>query len=134
MVPINMISTSTFYDPWILPHPNQIESYGTAMPLTPIETCYDTIQLAEPSIDYDLSRLSNAELDRFSLPNWETISSLSHDYLKEILPSYESIMEVMALTKQTWEDLHHRSSFLLDQERVGKQIQVLASIHIVDTP
>lgn len=40
----------------------------------------------------------------------------------------------MALTEQPWEDLHHRSSFLPNQERVEKQIQVLTSTHIVDTP
>ena len=40
----------------------------------------------------------------------------------------------MALTKHPWEDIHHRSSFLPDQERVEKQIQVLSSTHIIDTP
>lgn len=98
IVPINMISTNTSYDPWILPHSNEIESYGTCMPFTPIETSYDAIQSTKPSIDIDLSHLLDAKLDQFYLPNWETISSLSHDFLNDILPSDEAIMEVMALT------------------------------------
>lgn len=33
IVPINMISTHTSYDPWIIPHLDKMDSYGTVMPL-----------------------------------------------------------------------------------------------------
>lgn len=63
MVPINMISINTSYDLWLIPHPDEIESYGTTMPLTPTETSYETTQSVEPFIDYDLSHLLEEELD-----------------------------------------------------------------------
>ena len=63
MVRIKRIPTSTFYDPWILPHSDEIESYRTTMPLTHIETSYDAIQSTKPSVDSDPGHLIEAELD-----------------------------------------------------------------------
>ena len=40
----------------------------------------------------------------------------------------------MALTERPWEDLHHRSLFLQDEERAENQLQNLASKNHVDTP
>ena len=60
---------------------------------------------------------------------------LSFTCIPQWCPTFRwSHLEVMALIERTWEDIHHRSSFLLDQERVDKQIHILTSIHIVDTP
>jgi hypothetical protein len=51
---INMISTSVretpaFYDPWIVPNPSDHLRYGDQMPLSPIESAYQAIQLETPS-------------------------------------------------------------------------------------
>ena len=62
------------------------------------------------------------ELDQFSLPNWAKDSPLSHDFLNNVLPLDEAIMEVMAFTNRPWEDLHHRSSFLQDHEELENQL------------
>jgi hypothetical protein len=45
---INMISyvVSTSlgsYDPWVLPHPSEVDSYGATMPLSPVELSYSVI-------------------------------------------------------------------------------------------
>ena len=37
-------------------------------------------------------------------------------------------MEVMTLGERPWEDPHHRSSFLLSQEKLETHIQALISI------
>lgn len=46
-VPINMILGHTSYDRWILLDSNKIYSYGTTIPLSPIEKYYMAIQSAE---------------------------------------------------------------------------------------
>ena len=120
---INMISTHTSYDPWIIPNPDKMDSYGTVMPLSPIEKFYMAILAAESPAEINPNQPLDLELDQFSLPNWENNSPLSHDFLENILPSYEAIMEVISLTERPWEDLHHRSSFHPDKERGETQLQ-----------
>ena len=46
VTPINMISfVSTFIgDPWILPNPTEVETYGDTMPLSSAEKTYSVIQ------------------------------------------------------------------------------------------
>ena len=63
------------------------------------------------------------ELDQFSLPNWAKNSPLSHDFLENVLPSDEVVMEVMTLTEWPWEELHHHTSFLPHKESVETQLQ-----------
>lgn len=46
-IPMNMISTNTSHDRWIIPHPEQLESYGTITPLSAIEKSYVEIVAAE---------------------------------------------------------------------------------------
>jgi hypothetical protein len=43
-----------------------------------------------------------------------------HDYLNDTLPSTESIIEAMYVLDRPWDDLHHRSYFLLDLEWIGQ--------------
>ena len=93
-------------------------SYGTVMALSPIKKSYMAILSEEPPAEINPNQPLDLELGQFSLPNWAKDSPLSHDFLENVLPSDEVIMEVMALTEQPWEDLHHHSSFLPDKERV----------------
>ena len=108
-IPTNMISTDTSHDPWIIPHPNKLESHGTVMSLPPIEKSYMEILAAETPAEINPNQPLDFERDQFSLPSWENNSPLSHEFLENILPSDKTIMEVMALTKWPWEDLHHHS-------------------------
>jgi hypothetical protein len=53
-----------------------------------------------------------------SRPVWATSLSCSHDCLDETLPSDEAIIEVMKGSDKPWDDMHHRSYFLPELERI----------------
>ena len=65
------------------------------------------------------------EPNKCSFPNWATFPSISHDFLYEIIPCNEDIMEAMAIGDWNWEDMNHHSSFLLDWERVENKFHKL---------
>ena len=50
-VPINMISAHTSYNSWTTPNQDKIDSYGTTMPLSPIEKTYATFKSTEPPVE-----------------------------------------------------------------------------------
>ena len=86
IVPINMISTHTSYYPWIIPHLDKMDSYGTVMPLSPIKKYYmETLLVGSPA-ETDPNQPLDLELDQFSLPYWAKDSPLSHDFLENVLP------------------------------------------------
>ena len=64
--------------------------------------------VAEPS-PYSLW---TEEEDPYVLPAWAVESSHTHDFLDDVFPSYEAIIEAMSVVEQPWEELHHRSYFL----------------------
>jgi hypothetical protein len=49
---------------------------------------------------------------------WATSLSCSHDFLDGNFPSDEAIIEAMNGSKKPWDDMHHRSYFLLELERI----------------
>jgi hypothetical protein len=49
---------------------------------------------------------------------WATSLSCSHDFLDETFPSDEAIIEAMNGSHKPWDDMHHRSYFLPDLERI----------------
>ena len=107
VAPINMISSvGTFVgDPWILPDPTKVETYGDTMPLSSAEKTYSTIQSKSVSV---ICPPSEDELDQYSLPKREDISSSSsHDFLSDALLLDEAILEAMMLSERPWEDNHH---------------------------
>jgi len=107
VAPINMISSvGTFVgDPWILPDPIEVGKYGDTMPLSSAEKMYSVIQSKSVS---NICPPMEGELDLYSLPEWVDIpSSLSHDFLNDVLLSDEAIIEAMALRERPWEDNHH---------------------------
>ena len=63
VTPINMISSvGTFVgDPWILPNPIEVETYGDAMPLSLAEKTYSVIQSESVSA---ICSLQEDELDQ----------------------------------------------------------------------
>ena len=46
------------------------------------------------------------------LPTWVVESSHAHDFLDDVFPSNEAIIEAMSGVEPPWEELHHRSYFL----------------------
>ena len=112
VAPINMISYvgTSMGDPWILPDPIAVETYGDSMSLSLAEKAYSVIQSESVSM---ICPPMTGELDQYSLPEWADIpSSSSHDFLNDTLLSDEVILEVMTLSERPWEDNHHRSSIL----------------------
>ena len=107
VAPINMISSvgTSMGDPWILPNPTEVETYGDAMPLSLAEKTYSVIQSESVSA---ICSLQEDELDQYSLSEWAHIpSSSSHDFLSDTLLSDEAILEAIMLSEWPWEDNHH---------------------------
>ena len=81
---VAMISTTLdgSIDPWIIPAPSDIDSYGDQMPLSPAELAYQAIQIA--------SKPSTAMVSTEG-KNLPPIIVLSKDLLNEVWPTDEAI-------------------------------------------
>ena len=60
-------------------------------------------QVAEPSP----SSSQTEEEDPYVLPAWAFESSHAHDFLDDVFPSDEAIIEAMSRVEPPWEELHH---------------------------
>ena len=99
--------------PWILPTPSPscdpIET-DVSLPAAMIAYQANLECVVEPSP----SSLRMEEVDPYVLPAWEVESSHKHDFLDSVFPSDEAIVEAMSRVEPPWEELHHRSYFLLE--------------------
>jgi hypothetical protein len=87
-----------------------------AMPLSANNIVYQVV--LNSFVDLDPITLPTDEEDPILRPMWATSLSCSHACLDETLNSDEAIIESMNGSKTTWDDMHHRSYFLLDLERI----------------
>jgi len=115
---INMISTMPHelpvsHDPWIVSDPGDHLHFGDAMPLSPVESVYQTIQLATPSIP--------------------SLDELSPDPFCVIFPTDEMIMSIMEDTP--WDDGNHRSILFLEQHTLEnyQRISTLSTVVVIST-
>ena len=53
-------------------------------------------------------------------PAWVVESSHAHDCLNNVFPSDETIIEAMSRVEPPWEELHHRSYFLPQLNRMER--------------
>jgi hypothetical protein len=132
---INIISTMVYQslessDPWIVPSLLEFDALGDTMPLSPTETSYIAIQSASPSSD-DQHLLAP---DSYSMPSWLNSFSFVFDYISQIFPSDESIMEILSIDDIPWDDSHHRSSFLPPLEEIQEDIHSVFPPDVVDFP
>jgi hypothetical protein len=100
---INMISTSVretpaSYDPWIVPNPGDHLHCGDQIPLSPVKSSYQAIQLATPSTP----SLGDLSLDPFCV----------------IFSTDKMIMFVMSIKDTPWDDGHHHSILFLEQHTI----------------
>ena len=51
-------------------------------------------------------------------PAWAVESSHAHDFIDSVFPSNEAIIEDMSGVEPPWEELHHRSYFLPELDRL----------------
>jgi hypothetical protein len=86
------------------------------MSLSAVEIAYQAIQEATADPDPPSSQMK--EVDPVLEPIWAINSSSSHDFLDNTFPSDEAILEAMTGPERPWEDLHHRSYFLPELERI----------------
>jgi hypothetical protein len=106
---INMISTSihetpTSSDLWIVPEPDFYLHYSDQMPLSPIESAYQTIQSAVSSTP----SLSDSSPDPFHI----------------IFTTDEMIMLVILMEYTPWSDGHHHSILFLEQNTLKRYQQI----------
>jgi hypothetical protein len=70
------------------------------------------------STDPDPVTLPTNEEDPILRPMWHTSLSCSHVFLDEALASDEAIIKAMNGSNKPWDDIHHRSYFLPELERI----------------
>lgn len=100
---INMLSSIPHEqtDPWILPAPSDIDTYGEKMSLSPAQLAYQAIQCASKS------PINLVSANGTTIP---PIAALSFDPLNQVLMMYEAIREITRLEEKPWEDSHHHMS------------------------
>ena len=115
-------------DPWVLPSHHEPE-----VPLSAAEVAYQVI--TQTTVDpFSVPLIVSEELEEAYLPVWVENSLHSRDFLNMVLPSDESILEAMCGRDKIYEDLHHRSYFLLELSRIENQEFHMRLSYEVDTP
>jgi hypothetical protein len=103
---------------WILPSPSAtIEGtghHGVSMPLSMAEAMHSLVQQASDDTDPTPSQ----ELDLILEPIWAQGSLADTDSLDLVFPLDEAIIEAMTSMDKPWDDLHHKSYFLLELRRI----------------
>jgi hypothetical protein len=133
IVIVNMISTMPYQslessDPWIVPSPLEFDVLSDTMPLSLAEAAYVAIQSTSPS----LNNPHLLEPDAYSVPSWLDSLSSAIDYISQIFPSDESIMEMLSIDDLPWDVNHHRSSFLPPLEEIHQDIHSVLPLDVTD--
>jgi hypothetical protein len=123
---VNMLSSIPHEqtDPWILPAPSDIDTYGEQMPLSPAELAYQAIQSASES------PVTLVTANGTTAP---PITAPSFDPLNQVLPMDEAIREIMSLEERPWEDSHHHVS-ISDSDMMPLQILSPDTPEIISSP
>jgi hypothetical protein len=107
-------------DPWTLPLSTSScegqSHIGMEIPLSMKYIAYKTI--LDSSVDPNPISSQTDEEDYVLKPIWATSLFFSHDFLDDTLPSDEEIIEAMNGSDRPWDDMHHRSYFLLELSRI----------------
>jgi hypothetical protein len=118
------------FDPWIVPSPLEFDVLDETMPLSLAEATYVAPQSTSPYPN-------NPHLlapDAYSVPSWLDSLSSSINYISQIFPSDESIMEILSIDDLPWDDNHHRSSFLPPLEEIHQDIHSVFPPYVIDAP
>jgi hypothetical protein len=115
---VSTFRTTYFHDIWTLPSPSTFMegtgNLGMAMPLSAKEFSYSIVQQASADPDPTPTQ----ELDPVLEPIWAQGSLYNTDSLDLALPSDEAILEALTGPDRPWDNLHHRSYFLLYLRRI----------------
>jgi hypothetical protein len=112
--------TCYFNDLWTLPSLTlsfEGQSHdGMAMPLSTTKIMYQAN--LDSSVNPDFVPSPTDEEDPMFRTVWATSLSYSHGFLDGTLPSDEAIIEAMNGSDKPWDDMHRRSYFLAELERI----------------
>jgi hypothetical protein len=86
------------------------------MPLSAVDIVYQVV--LDSSVDPNHVTSPIDEEDLVLMPMWATLLSCSHDFLNDNLPLDEAIIEAMNGSDKPRDDMHHRSYFLSELERI----------------
>jgi hypothetical protein len=115
---VSSFRTTYFQDPWTLPSPSatmdETGHDGMSTPLLAAEVAYSLVQQASATPD----PIPAQDLDPLLDPIWAQDSLANTDSLDLVLSSDEAIIEAMTGPDKPWEDIHHRSYFLLELHRI----------------
>jgi hypothetical protein len=115
---VSSFLTTYFNDLWILPSPlatmEGTRHPSMSVPLSATEVAYSLVQ--QTSADTDPTPVQ--ELDSTLEPIWDQGSLVDTDSLDLVLPSNEAVIEEMNSPEKPWDNLHHRSYFLLELSRI----------------
>jgi hypothetical protein len=87
-----------------------------AMPLSAMKIAYK--KFLDSFVDPDPATSLTDKEDPVLRPVWAASFSCSHDFLDDTFPSNEAIIEAMNGSDRPWDDMHHRSYFLPQLERI----------------
>jgi hypothetical protein len=83
-----------YHDPWVVPNPMELESYGAQMIIAAIAISSSANSLIRSEIGQNLH--PNMEYDHPTLPTWVVESPSSYDLLNFKISKDEAIIKVMA--------------------------------------
>jgi hypothetical protein len=112
--------TSYFEDPWVLPNPSiLVEENEHAVMSMPFSIQEDFLLGHSNDLndnDHASSRIEEYNQNTSPMRTFE--SCLALDSLDMVFPSNKSILEAMTCIEKPWEDMNHRSCFLLKLSRM----------------
>jgi hypothetical protein len=115
---VSSFRTTYFKDPWILPSPlatmDETGHLGISMPFSVAEVAYSFVHQASANTDMTPTQ----ELHPLLEPIWAQGSLANIDSLDLVFSSDEAVIEAMTNPEKPWEDLHHRSYFLLELSQI----------------
>ena len=126
---IHMITSSTIArdDPWIIPSESELDSFGTFTPLSPYEQAYEALVSLTASLSTKLDQMNVVHEDSFSSSSSASIT------FPEVVSSDEHLREILCVDDLPWEDLHHRSSFLPEDDRFENDFSsIFTTEHVND--
>jgi hypothetical protein len=89
---------------------------GMDMPLSVANIAYQLFLYSSVNPDPITSQTDKEDL--VIELGWATLSSCSHDCIDDTFSSNDAIIEAMNGSNKPWDDMHHRSYFLLELARI----------------
>jgi len=124
---IHMITSDNiiYDDPWIVPSETEIDSFGNSMPLSPYELAYEAV--------VSFSDKSSTQIDQMNVVGEEPLFTSTSERITfpEVVSSDEQLREILSVDDLPWEDLHHRSSFLHENDDFEKDFSSIFTTEYV---